>query len=68
MDERKQSNRQEGEEIEVELMAVSIKPAPVFTGKAARKLLDLMENPKDNSAIFKKCIELAKQLKEKNNE
>jgi len=68
VDEKKQTDQEKGQEVEVNIMAVSIKPAPVFSGDAAKKLLQLMENPKDNTAIFKKCVELAKQLKEKNNE
>jgi len=63
VNEKKQTDQEKGQEVEVNMMAVSIKPAPVFSGEAAKKLLQLMENPKDNTAIFKKCVELANNLR-----
>lgn len=64
MDDSPKQKETEGE-VEVEMMAVSMKPAPVFTGSAAKKLIERLENPKDNTAIFQKCIELAKAIREK---
>lgn len=46
----------------VELLAVSMKSTPVFKGDAAKRLIDNLENPKDNSELFEKCRESAKMF------
>lgn len=47
----------------VDKMAVSLKATPIFKGEAAKKLIYDFDNPKDNSAIFKKCSDYAKSIK-----
>lgn len=42
---------------EVEAMAVSVKPTPIFVGESAKRL---MEYSKDNTELFRKCKDLAK--------
>jgi hypothetical protein len=41
-------------------MSVSIKPSPIIKGKAARRILHIMNHPTDNTELFKKCAELSK--------
>ena len=45
---------------ELEIMAVSVKPTPVFTGEAAKKLIEKIEKPTDKTELFKKCEQLSK--------
>lgn len=45
-------------------VAVSIKPSPVFKGKAAEKLIRQIENPTSKKELLAKCIEMSKIFKE----
>ena len=47
------------------IMAVSIKPTPVFKGDAAKKIGREMSNPRDNSKVFEKCERLSKRFEAK---
>ncbi|NLZ51655.1 MAG: hypothetical protein GX892_00610 [Thermoanaerobacteraceae bacterium] len=41
-------------------MPVSIKPAPIIKGEAAKKILKEMENPAGKTELFKKCKEASR--------
>lgn len=61
----KSNRKQRDEKGEVDIMAVSIKPAPVFKGQAAKDLLCKVENPTSKKELLAKCEELGKIFKEK---
>jgi len=48
---------------EVDVLAVSMKPSPILKGASAKRLLDEMAKPKDNTEFFKRCRESAKKFK-----
>ena len=39
------------------------KASPIITGVAARRLIEEMKNPKDNSELFKRCRQSSKLFK-----
>ena len=49
----------------VKRMAVSMKQSPVLTGEAAKKIIRQLDNPPDNSHIFKKLESMPKIIKRK---
>jgi hypothetical protein len=56
----KHSNSVDGSTLKIpaggfKIMAVSIKPAPVIKGEAAKKIIDSYRKPTDNSAFLSKC-------------
>jgi hypothetical protein len=48
---------------EVDVLAVSMKPSPILKGVNAKKLLDEMAKPKDNTEFFNRCKETSKKFK-----
>lgn len=43
-----------------DVMAVSVRPSPIIKGEAAKKLLDAMNKPTNNTELFKKCEQASK--------
>lgn len=44
-------------------MAVSVKPAPIFEGETAKRVLKKLEKNRDNTKVFQRCKELAEVFK-----
>ena len=58
MDKRQTGNMRNDKEVDV--LAVSMKPSPIFKGESAKKIIDAMSKPSNNAELFKKCKELSK--------
>ncbi|MEN6349646.1 MAG: hypothetical protein ABFD08_09670 [Syntrophomonas sp.] len=57
------TNGQKPPEKRMKRMSVSLRPAPTFTGNAAKRLIEMLNNPPDNTEVFKKLEESAKIIK-----
>ena len=51
---------------EIEVLAISNRPTPVFTGEAAKKIIHQMEHPTDKTELFKRCKKHSKLFKRLN--
>lgn len=57
--------KNDDKERRVRVMAVSVKPTPIFKGEDAKKFLENMDNPKYDKDFFDNCKELSKIFKVK---
>lgn len=48
-----------------EIMAVSVKTMPTIKGEAAKKLIQKLENPVNQTLVLDKCKKLKEDFKEK---
>lgn len=60
MDKEKNKNNNE----RVKRMAVSMQSTPVFKGEAAKRLIEMLDNPPDNSELYRKLKETPQIIKE----